>query len=350
MHSSADGGAATLDRPADTPTTTRDDDRDLLAGVPPSRVDLLVAGLIAVAVILVAVIWRSPVIPTDPWHYVQRAITFPDRVWVPLGYTRYGIIIPNILPAKLFGNAQASYYFWPLISAGTLAAVVYLMGRRWWGPVAGAVAVVVLFTNSLVFQNLTRQYPDIMAMTLIFAGAFCALMARDREFRGRVAVSWVLASGFMLGWSFEVRETALFGWPLVIAILWRRGALVRVLAIAAIPVLGWAAARHRHRRRRLRRLADQAPHFPGVRRTPAGARLRGGDRVERADPLVLPRRLSPWRGHAPRRRVDAGFRGSGHRRRSRAELAVAADVTVLDLLAGPEPLGWRRTLPRPSLR
>lgn len=240
MHSSADGGTATLDRPADPMTGDGGDRKDLLAGAAPSRGDLLVAGLIALAVMAVAVIWRSPVVPTDPWHYVQRAITFPDRVWVPLGYTRYGIIIPNILPAKLFGNAQASYYFWPLISAGVLAAVVYLMGRRWWGPVAGVVAVVVLFTNSLVFQNLTRQYPDLMAMSLIFAGAFCALMARDRGFRGRAAVAWVLAAGFLLGWSFEVRETALFAWPLVLAILWRRGSVLRVMAIAALPVLGWA--------------------------------------------------------------------------------------------------------------
>ena len=59
---------------------------------------------------------------------------FPDRVWVPLGYTRYGIIIPNILPAKIFGNAQASFYFWPLISAGVLAAVTYLAGSPMVGP------------------------------------------------------------------------------------------------------------------------------------------------------------------------------------------------------------------------
>ncbi len=241
MPASADGGAATLDRTADTGAPTDPvDAKDYLAGVAPSRGDVLVAGLIALAVIIVAVIWRSPIIPTDPWHYVQRAITFPDRVWVPLGYTRYGIILPNILPAKLFGNAQASFYFWPLISAGVLAAVVYLLGRRWWGPVAGVVAVVVLFTNTLVFQNLTRQYPDIMAMTLVLSAAFAALMARDRGFRGRAAVAWVLVAGFLLGWSFEVRETALFAWPLVIVMLWRRGSVLRVMALAALPVLAWA--------------------------------------------------------------------------------------------------------------
>jgi Dolichyl-phosphate-mannose-protein mannosyltransferase len=238
----SDQGAATLERPvAKAAAPDGHVHQDRLAGTPTSRRDVLAALLVGVTVVVVAVVWRSPVVPSDPWHYVQRAMDFPDRVWVPLGYTRYGIIIPNIVPAKIFGNAQVSYYFWPLISAGVLAAVTYLMGRRWWGPPAGLVAVVLLFSNTLVFTHLTRQYPDIMAMTLVFTGAFCALMARDRDFRGRAAVLWLLGAGTCLGWSFEVRETALFAWPLVIVLLWRRGAVLRVLGIVAVPVLAWAA-------------------------------------------------------------------------------------------------------------
>ena len=166
----------------------------------------------------------------------------PTAVWVPLGYTRYGIIIPNIVPAKIFGNAQASYYFWPLISAGALAAVVYLMGRRWWGPTAGVVAVVVLFTNSLVFQNLTRAVPRHhgdepgLRRRLLRAHGPGPWVPRAR---GRSAGCW--PPGFLLGWSFEVRETALFAWPLVIALLWRRGTVLRVMALASLPILGWAA-------------------------------------------------------------------------------------------------------------
>ena len=228
-------------RGSDATQTSSRDASDRLAGTPTTLRDVGVAAGIALVVMVCAWVWRSPIVPTDPWHYVQRALDFPDRVWIPLGYTRYGLIMSNILPAGLFGNAEATYYFWPLISAGVLAAVVYLMGRRWWGPVAGVVAVVVLFTNSIVFYNLTRQYPDVMSMTLVFVGAFCALMARDRGFRGRAAVLWILAAGFCLGWAFEVRETALFAWPLVIAILCRRGSALRVLGIAVLPVLGWAA-------------------------------------------------------------------------------------------------------------
>lgn len=214
---------------------------DRWAGSKTTRRDVVVAGVISVLVMAVAIVWRSPIVPTDPWHYVQRALTFPDSVWIPLGFTRYGIILANVIPTRLFGNAEASYYFWTVICAGLLAAVTYLLGRRWWGPTAGVVAIVVLFTNSIVFYTLTRQYPDVMSITLVMVATWCALMARDRDMRGRAGVLWVLAAGFFLGWSFEVRETALLAWPLVIAILWRRGSVLRAMGLALLPVLGWAA-------------------------------------------------------------------------------------------------------------
>ena len=233
--------SATLDRRAPDAPAEADAPTDWLRGTPPSRIDVLTASLVSAVVLVVAWVWRSPIVPTDPWHYVQRALTFPDTVWIPLGYTRYGIIIPNIVPAKLFGNAEASYYFWQMISIGVLAASVYLIGRRWWGHVAGLVAVVVLFSNSVVFYNLTRQYPDVMSMSVIFFGVLCALQARDRDFRGWLGVFWTLAAGFCVGWSFEVRETALFAWPLILVVLWKRGSVLRALSVAALPVLFWAA-------------------------------------------------------------------------------------------------------------
>ncbi len=227
--------------PAATDTST-EGSVDPLRGDPPTRRDALVGALVALATVVVAWVWRSPVVPVDPWHYVQRALHFPDQVWIPLGYTRYGIILPNIVPAKLFGNAEVTYYFWQVISIAVLSAAVYLIGRRWWGPVAGLVAVVVLFSNSIVFYNLTRQYPDVMSAALLMAALFAVLQARDREFRGPWGILWLLLAGFFTGWSFEVRETALFFWPVLLLLLWRRGARpVRTTLVALVPVAAWAS-------------------------------------------------------------------------------------------------------------
>ncbi|WP_392544823.1 glycosyltransferase family 39 protein [Oryzobacter telluris] len=211
------------------------------SGTPLTRRDVAVAAVIAAVVVVVAIVWRSPIVPTDPWHYVRSALEFPSANWVPLGFTRYGIILATIPPAFVFKNAEASYYFWPLVSAAMLSASLYLVGRRLWSPVAGLVAVVVLFTNTIVFFNLSRGYPDIMSMALVMTALLTALLARDRGFTGKSAIAWLLVTGFLLGWSFEVRETGMLAWPIVLAVLWQRGRVLRNLAIVAAPVLAWAA-------------------------------------------------------------------------------------------------------------
>ncbi|SDP28992.1 Dolichyl-phosphate-mannose-protein mannosyltransferase [Pedococcus dokdonensis] len=215
--------------------------RDWLAGARWTRVDVLTAALVGVLVMVVAYVFRSIVVPTDPWHYVRSALEFPSDDWVPLGYTRYGIILANIPPARLFGNAQASYYFWPLLSAGLLSGAVYLLGRRWWGRLAGLVAVVLVVSNAVVFYNLSRGYPDIMSMALFTLAIVVALLARDRESWDRWTALLVVAVGFLLGWGFETRETSMLAWPLIAVILWRRGRLVRTAIFLLLPLALWAA-------------------------------------------------------------------------------------------------------------
>jgi hypothetical protein len=234
-------------RRADAPVDRVDDGgrtsdrRDWLAGRPTRRADLAVAAGVGLVVIAVAYAFRSVVVPADPWHYIRSAIEFPSDRWVALGYTRYGIVLPAIPVARVFGAAQVTYYFWPLLSAGVLAASTYLLGRRWWGPVAGLTAVVLLVANRIVFYNLSRGYPDIMSMALFAVAVLAALAARDRLVAGRGAAAWLLAVGFLLGWGFEVRETSMLAWPLIALILWRKGRLLSSALLVGLPLLGWAA-------------------------------------------------------------------------------------------------------------
>jgi hypothetical protein len=222
-------------------TETSEARRDWLAGTPWSRGDVLVALLVGVAVVVLAYVFRSIIVPTDPWHYVRAAMHFPEDTWVPLGYTRYGIILASMPPALLFRNAQATYYFWPLLSAGVLSGAVYLLGRRWWGRLAGLVAVVLVISNTVVFYNLSRGYPDIMSMAIFTLAIVVALVARDRESWDRWTVGLVVVVGFLLGWGFETRETSMLAWPLIAVILWRRGRLVRTALFLLVPLAFWAA-------------------------------------------------------------------------------------------------------------
>ena len=206
-----------------------------------TRLDLVVAALTAVLTAVLAWVFRTEIVSTDPWHYVMAALEFPQHSWVPLGFTRYGMILPLWPLVLLWGHAPATFYVPALIAAATLAGSVYLLGTRFWSRTAGLTAVILLLSNWIVFTNLSRYYPDIPSMALVLLALVLALAARDRPVDERLRTDLLVAtSGLLLGWSFEARETALFAWPLVITALWVRPRVGRNAVLTAVPVLAWA--------------------------------------------------------------------------------------------------------------
>jgi Dolichyl-phosphate-mannose-protein mannosyltransferase len=227
---------------------------------PARRLDLLVAGVIALLTAAVAVVYRSTLVPTDPWHYVEAAKQLSGHEWNAVGLTRYGLIGLYLPLAQAIGAAQLTFYAVPVVSSAVLAGLVYLLGARAFGRAAGVAAAVLLVATPVFLTNMTRGYPDLTATTLIAAAMLTALAARDEAARTtspaadrpearpdvaaarparsrrprRLTVLLVLV-GFLLGWSYEVRETAVFGWPVVIAILWRALPLRRWLLPVALP-------------------------------------------------------------------------------------------------------------------
>ena len=82
-----------------------------------------------------------------------------------------------------------------------------------------------------------------MAIALVYAAAFAALMARDRGFRGSArAVGVAARDGFLLGWRLRgPRDGRCSSWPIVMLLLWRRGTVLRAFGVAAITVALWLA-------------------------------------------------------------------------------------------------------------
>lgn len=227
---------------AATDTGRSDQPADALAGRPWTRVDALVAVGVGLVVVAVSLLWRTEIVSSDPWRYVFSAREFPSAQWVPLGYTRYGMILPLLPLTWVFGDVQVTYFFWPVLASGVLAASLYLLGSRWWGRVAGLTAVGILVTNWVVFINLSRFYPDVFSSALVVLALVVAVVARARMLSdGRFVVPLLLLVGFLLGWSFEARETSLFMWVPVVVVLWVSGRVLRTAALVAAPVLGWAA-------------------------------------------------------------------------------------------------------------
>lgn len=210
-----------------------------------TRSDLMVAAVIALGTMLVATLLRSALVPTDPWHYVQGALDFPNGTWRPAGLSRWGFVLPIIPFARLWGDAPATYYVIPLLSTGVLAAVVYLLGTRFAGRAAGGLGVALALGTPMVFVNLSRGYADLTATMLVGLAILLATVAldtvRDRGGRwGRRVPALLLASGFVTAWSFEVRETAILAWPVVALILWQLGSPRRAAKWFLPPMLAWA--------------------------------------------------------------------------------------------------------------
>ena len=180
---------------------------------------------------------------TYPWHYVMAALEFPQDSWVPLGYTRYGMILPLAPFVLAWGYAPATFIVPALVATFLMTACTYLIATRWWGRIAGFIAVALLVSNWIVFVNLSRYYPDIPSIALVLLAVVVAIVVRDRQRSGCGPSNWlILLVGFLLGWSFETRETALFSWPIVLLLLWVPGRTVKNLALTATPIFMWAAA------------------------------------------------------------------------------------------------------------
>ena len=212
-----------------------------------TRRDLAWAALVGVVAMVVALAYRSALVPTDPWHYVQGALDFPEGTWRPAGLSRWGFLLPIIPFARLWGDATATYYVVPVISTGVLAAVLYLLGTRFVSRTTGALGALFALGTPIVFVNLTRGYTDLTATTLVGLAILLATLADDaakeahdsgRTWGWRVPLL-LLACGFVTGWSFEVRETAIFAWPVIGWVLWRIGQPLRTLAWFVPPALAW---------------------------------------------------------------------------------------------------------------
>jgi hypothetical protein len=199
--------------------------------------DWMIAAALAVSVMAATWYWRAALIPIDPWDYVEGARNFPNGVWNDVGLSRWGMVGPLMVFASWWGDAEATYYAYPVLAAGLLAAVLYLLAARLVNRATGVAAALVTCAFPVVFVHLSRGYPDLIAIAFVGAALLCLLLARDAG-RGWRWVLWLLGAGFCVGWGFEVRELTVFAWPALAVALVRVGRPVRsALLFAILPLV-----------------------------------------------------------------------------------------------------------------
>jgi hypothetical protein len=212
---------------------------------------VLVAGWLAAALTHL----RMPY-PSDQLHYLSAAESFPEPIegtTLIHQMTRFGLTGPTRLAMALVGYSEAAYYVVPLLGGVLLLLGTYAIGALMFSRVIGAAAGAVLLTYTPVFYDGTELMPDLFATGLFTCAVALAVAVRQ----GRLpAGAWpLLLIGFLLGWSYLVREFIVFVWPLVLVLLWGRlragagrppwrgllwPALPILVVMAAEMVLCWA--------------------------------------------------------------------------------------------------------------
>ena len=111
---------------------------------------------------------------------------------------------------RLFGFGLFQGRVVSLVWGGLLLWTTFLVGRRLYGPAAGAIAVLFLGVSQpfLVSSHIVR--PDVVVAALVMVALYCAL--RGLQEGGPV---WHLLAGLVLGLSFDVHPNSLAFMPTV---------------------------------------------------------------------------------------------------------------------------------------
>ena len=172
--------------------------------------------------------------------------------------TRLGILLPARLFIDIFGFGEVAYYSYPAIMGVVLVVAMFLVARRLFGLVGGAVAGFLIVFNPIVVHtaNNTTSWqllPDVPAVAWFTSGmALLLAVAHGRAGvpvpPSRSATAKLVGAGLCFGLAYECRELVAFMFvllPLVTVLYrmsWRRLAVVltpMALILAVELVIAW---------------------------------------------------------------------------------------------------------------
>ncbi|MEI8078842.1 MAG: glycosyltransferase family 39 protein, partial [bacterium] len=150
---------------------------------------------------------RRLLLTGDPGKPLRSPDEFLSGNWViadrGIGYAKYPLGYPLLcaIAAKLTGQMAAMFWVNPLLALLTVLGV-FLLGRAWWGTLAGALAAILLAVNPL--------HLNFGLSALSHAGSSClgvwsmlALWHWRRTGQGTSA----LAAGALAGYAVSIRYT-----------------------------------------------------------------------------------------------------------------------------------------------
>ncbi|MCC6179052.1 MAG: glycosyltransferase family 39 protein [Chloroflexi bacterium] len=207
------------------------------------------------------------------------------------------------LSFRLFGLGLLQGRIVSLAWGGVLLWLTFLVGRRMYGAAAGYAAVLLLAVSQpfLVSSHIVR--PDIVVAALVMAATYCTLRGLQEGGPG-----WHLASGLLLGMSFDVHPNTLAFLPMVgLFYLVRYGRRAFVSREAWLYVGGIALGAIYYAAIRIlpdpMHFAQAFGYWIGMDKQPPALATRGGS------PIL--EELGRWTGYLNHRWIEAALLGLG---------------------------------------
>ena len=174
-------------------------------------------GTLALAVIALAFALRIWLISTvglehyDEGVYAMSGLGLADEAQTPRlypGQSRFSPLIYPLLVAgsfRLLGGASDVAAILPNVLLGTLSVcLLWWVGRRWFGPVAGLAAATLLATSELHIAMSRSALTDVSFTLFFLAAIACFVEAKERD-----SLVWALLAGVVTGLAWN---TKYHGW------------------------------------------------------------------------------------------------------------------------------------------
>ena len=132
------------------------------------------------------------------WHNFFF-VSFDPGGFVSVDKPPLGLWIET-LSAKIFGFSGFSLFLPQAVSGLLGVLIIYVLVRRWFGPIAGLISALVLALTpiSLVMSRDNNQ--DMLLVLFLLLAAWCVILAAERG-----KLSWLLLCGVMLALAFNVK-------------------------------------------------------------------------------------------------------------------------------------------------
>lgn len=165
------------------------------------------------------------------WFFVRRwayESPFDNTLWNH-HLTRMGDNIPVFLIQKLLGTAPWVYYVGPTLAFGVAAFLVYVVGKRLSGRVAGVLAAIAVTAFGPMRRAASQMVPSAFSCMYVMLGTYFLVLyvqsASDKRWR------WLLLSALSLFGAYLSHESNVFFVPGFALIIWLYGRNLRHVAL-----------------------------------------------------------------------------------------------------------------------